>query len=348
MNPSELRKKLLAWFDKAARTLPWRDSGPAGKRDPYHVLVSELMLQQTQVSRVAERFSRFLSRFPTVEALASADEHDVLAEWSGLGYYQRARRLQGAAIAIAETGGSFPREADELRSLPGIGPYTAGAIASLAFGAAEPAVDGNVIRVVARLDGLDDPDRRSLERRVTLRVRGLLDGAKRPGAFNEALMELGATVCTPRSPDCAACPWKAACVANKTGDQDRLPRPTPKAPKKTLHAATVVVIDENGRLLLERRPERGLWRGLWQAPTLESPTDVPSTDEITDALNVCDLSAVGTFTHETTHRTVRFEVFRGKAIDSTEGRRWVAVHELDALAMGSAQRRVLGMAVDGV
>jgi A/G-specific adenine glycosylase len=263
---AELRTALLDHYDRHARELPWRRD-----TDPYRVLVSEIMLQQTRVETVRGYYDPWLERFPTVEALADAGEDEVLKAWEGLGYYRRARNLHRAARVVREDlDGRIPGEYDELRALPGIGEYTAGAVASIAFGEVVPAVDGNVKRVLARLYDVADPKARWLRERAA----ELVD-PERPGDWNQALMELGATVCTPRSPKCGACPWGDVCVARAAGTQAERPaksakRPVPKA------AFGVAVIHAADRVLLTRRPDEGLLAGMWSFPE----TDDASADGV--------------------------------------------------------------------
>ena len=211
---------LLAWYDARRRELPWRKT-----RDPYRIWVSEVMLQQTRVGTVLPYYEAFLQRFPTVEDLASAPVDEVLARWSGLGYYRRARQLHRAAREIVERGGKFPTSARELQSLPGIGPYTAAAVASIAFGEVTPALDGNVERLLCRRLGLREDPKRSATRRELLAAAARLLDRGRPGDSNQALMELGATVCKPAQPDCAACVLAPGCRARRRGDPERYPAP---------------------------------------------------------------------------------------------------------------------------
>lgn len=336
---------------RSARALPWRAAGADGRRDPYHALVAETMLQQTQVSRVVERFAAFLARFPTAADLARADEHEVLALWSGLGYYRRARGLHAAARCIAEMGGAVPGDAPTLRTLPGVGRYTAGAIASIVFGEPEPIVDGNVTRVLMRLEGRDeDPRSAGAVRACWERAGALARAAHRSrargvsvGVFNEGLMELGALVCTPRAPACGQCPLAGECSARRAGRQSEIPARSAPAPRKDLHAASLLAADARGRLLVERRPARGLWAGLWQAPTVESDVPIP-LERAAVAFGVARecLICHDAFVWKTTHRAVRFVVYRsGSAPAALAGREWVSIRALRGRALGSAQRRVL-------
>src|SRR5271157_5435332 len=253
---NKLRHALLAWYDQNRRELPWRGDGRA-----YRVWVSEIMLQQTRVAAVLDHYARFIRRFPTVETLAAAREPSVLAAWSGLGYYHRARRMHQAAKVIArERRGRFPRTAEEWRKLPGIGRYSAAAIASIAFGEAVAAVDGNVERVLERMFGRSDG-----REAVWRRAERILD-RDRPGDFNQALMELGATLCTPRAPQCALCPLNAWCKSRGADDERR---PAPRKRKRLSYA----LARKGKAVLLVRRPETAsLMAGMWELPTIpESP-----------------------------------------------------------------------------
>ena len=254
----QFRRKLLAWYDAHRRNLPWRES-----TDPYRVWVSEVMLQQTRVAAVLEHYARFMKRFPTVTALASAREQSVLALWSGLGYYHRARRMHQAAKVIArERGGQFPCRFDDWLELPGIGKYTAAAIASIAFGEPVAVVDGNVERVLARLEASQLGNGSAWTR-----AQALLD-PKRPGDFNQAMMELGATICTPRSPQCLRCPVRTFCATR--GEQ-----PSRKPAPRKRHQLNYSLVEKQGAALLVRRaPDARLMAGMWELPQLaEAPVD---------------------------------------------------------------------------
>ena len=255
-----LTRALLDWYDVQARVMPWRTTP-----GPYRTWISEIMLQQTRVETVVDYFERFTARFPTVEALAAAPEEEVLSIWAGLGYYSRARNLHRAAKAIVELG-AFPSDRRGWQALPGIGPYTAGAITSIALGQVEPAVDGNIERVISRLFAFDAlPKSPAGRRAIDAAVRSLLP-ADRPGDFNQALMDIGATICKPRVAACADCPMAFEC---KALEQDRtLTLPT-KAPRRRQKRtpAVAAVLSRGGRLLLVRRPSAGLLGGLWGLPS---------------------------------------------------------------------------------
>lgn len=268
---------LLRWYDEAARVLPWRVSPAeraAGERaDPYRVWLSEVMLQQTTVATVRAYFHRFTARWPDVHALAAAPEAEVMAEWAGLGYYARARNLIACARAVAAAGGEFPADRKALQALPGIGNYTSAAIAAIAFDAPETVVDGNVERVVARLFAETAPLPRSRPRLAAL--AGRLTPQSRPGDFAQAMMDLGATICTPRKPACAACPVQGFCHAQAMGIAAELPAKAPKAAKPQRHGIAYIARREDGALLLESRPPRGLLGGMPGWPG----TDWPGVDE---------------------------------------------------------------------
>ncbi|MEZ5750619.1 MAG: A/G-specific adenine glycosylase [Paracoccaceae bacterium] len=254
---------LLRWYDEAARVLPWRvppvESRDGALPDPYHVWLSEVMLQQTTVATVRSYFQRFTQRWPTVQALAAADETDVMAEWAGLGYYARARNLIACARVVTDLGG-FPRTREELRALPGIGDYTSAAIASIAFGQSETVVDGNVERVVSRLFAHDEPMPKATS--ALVRLAGRLTPAQRAGDFAQAMMDLGATVCTPRNPRCAVCPLGGFCKGFAAGIAAELPRKAPRKPKPTRRGFAYVATREDGAVLLETREPRGLLGGM--------------------------------------------------------------------------------------
>ena len=255
------RERLLEWFDAGRRDLPWRRT-----TDPYRIWISEVMLQQTQVDRVVDYFERFVAAFPTVEALAAASLDDVLKRWEGLGYYARARALHAAArVVAAEHGGRLPERAAALRELPGFGPYTAAAVASIAYGERAAAVDTNVARVLARVGCVDGPVSRAASRKEVARLAATLLDPTRPGDHNQAMMELGALVCRPRAPRCLLCPVAFACCARASGEPERYPASVQAAERPTVHAACAIV-RRRGRLLVVQRPERGLLGGLWEFP----------------------------------------------------------------------------------
>lgn len=278
--------ELLAWYDRHARELPWRVS-PAARRagvrpDPYRVWLSEVMLQQTTVAAATPHFLRFLSRWPNVHSLAAAQREEVLGAWAGLGYYARARNLHACARAVsADLGGRFPETEDRLRALPGIGAYTAAAVAAIAFDQPAVVVDGNVERVMARLFA-ETQTLPGVKR--TLRARAAeLTPRERPGDHAQAVMDLGATVCMPTGPACLGCPWRGACRANALGIAETLPNRAPKQPKPLRHGIAWVAIDSAGRVLTERRVENGLLGGMLSVPASEWIEAGPSRKQADEA-----------------------------------------------------------------
>ncbi len=261
-----LRRALLNWFASNRRKLPWREIG-----SPYAVWVSEIMCQQTRVDVVRDYFTRWMKAFPDLPSLAAAQEEDVLKIWQGLGYYSRARRLQqGAAYVVGELGGKMPESPEELQRIPGIGPYSAGAIASIAFEQPVPAVDGNVIRVLTRLFALPgDPNQTGLKKELWSLAGQLVD-PKQPGAFNQSVMELGALVCTPRKPSCIACPWRKNCLAYAQGTVDQFPALPKKAPPTQRHMALLLLRHRGSYALLRLGADAPWWAGLDAFPFVEA------------------------------------------------------------------------------
>ena len=339
----EITARLLAWYDRNARTLPWR-----GSRDPYRIWVSEIMLQQTRTETVAGYYARFLEAFPTVRALAEAEESAVLKRWEGLGYYARARNLQaGARQVVAEYGGRVPQEPVELMKIKGIGPYTAGAIASIAWGRKVPAVDGNVIRVVSRLyavgESLGEP---GVRKRIEALAAALVP-ASRPGDYNQAMMDLGATVCVPGTPDCGVCPLAELCEGAKRGVAAELPRiPGAKAPKEILY--DVILLYDGGRVLARQRTEKML-QGLWSFPLMEGwGNGADRIEEIRRrwGLEAERLQARGTAKHIFTHQVWRMTLYEGvlsAPAAAPEGYAWVSGAELETLAWPTAMKAALSL-----
>ncbi len=341
---------LLAWYDRCRRDLPWRlgDQAPPGARlDPYHVLLSEAMLQQTQVATVVPYFRRFLERLPTLADLAAADEQAVLRLWQGLGYYSRARNLHAAAKAVMrDYQGQIPATVEQLRKLPGVGRYTAGAVASIAFDQRVPIVDGNVARVVCRLDRIEtDPRQKPTLELLWKRAEQLLPG-NRIGDFNSALMELGATVCTPRSPACESCPVARYCQAYVDGVQERLPLKVSRKATPRERRWTICVCHDDA-WLIEQRPAKGRWAGLWQFTTLPAGTGKPDGETVQAewGLQTEKLVHLGVIEHALTHRRYRFDVYRcqvrrrGKASGSVV-RKWVKLAELDRYPLPRPHLRI--------
>lgn len=318
---------LLAWYDHAKRDLPWRKT-----RDPYAIWVSEIMLQQTQVHTVVPYWHRFLDRFPDVATLASAPSDPLMKAWEGLGYYARARHLQQAAQTVmTRFGGQLPADLDDLRSLPGFGPYTAAAVASIAFGIPAAAVDGNVMRVITRLRGWeDDVQKPATRKKIETEVAKLLS-RDRAGDFTQALMELGATICIPRRPVCGDCPVRTACRTQS----DRLPIKG-KATATKHETLQVAVVEQGSSLLLYRRPP-GLWGGLWDFPLKTQIRDMPL--ELIRPLVV--------FSHSLTHRRYTFQVTRFKGSGEAPVGEWVDRSRLDAFPLSRAGRKIVRALGDG-
>ncbi len=308
--PASLHRRLLDWYDAHRREMPWR-----GHPDPYAVWVSEIMLQQTQVDTVRGYFARFIAAFPTLAALAAAPQQEVLKAWEGLGYYTRARNLQKAAQAVVERGGVLPQGVAEWASLPGVGPYTAAAIASICFGAYAPVVDGNVIRVFARFLGWPDDFRKAPVRlRLAAWLQPHIEASKRPGDFNQAMMDLGATLCAPRAPACAVCPLRRECVARGEGRQDALPVKPAKKEVPTRVGVAVLVRDTAGRVLFTQRTDEGLLSGLWELPNVTVERSPTQRDALRALSQQAGLTATrarrhGMVTHAFSHFKLHLHVF---------------------------------------
>ncbi len=344
---------LLAWYDRERRDLPWRYA-PDETADPYRVWLSEIMLQQTTVKAVIPYFERFLRRWPTVEALAEADLNAVLAAWAGLGYYSRARNLHACAKAIVEKhGGRFPRTEAELRGLPGIGPYTAAAIASIAFGEKATPVDGNVERVVSRLRAVRTPLPQA--KPELKRLAAELTPAKRAGDFAQAMMDLGATICSPKRPSCLMCPLQSRCEANALGIAETLPARGVQAERPTRHGRAFLALREDGYILLRRRHEAGLLGGMLEIPSTpweDSPTSDPA------AMRSAPLQAdwwlsPGVVRHTFTHFKLELAVYRALVRADVslnlwaepDRCRWVHRRDLHAEALPSVMRKVIAHAL---
>jgi A/G-specific adenine glycosylase len=318
------------------------------------VWVSEIMLQQTRVETVAPRFERWMARFPTVAALAGAPLDDVLAEWAGLGYYARARNLHAAAREVAARyDGRFPDGAEAVRALPGIGRYTAGAILSIAFGAREPILDGNVIRVLARVHRIaGDPRAAPAQKRLWALAAELVAGGD-PSDVNQGLMELGATVCTPARPDCAHCPIAAHCGARRAGAQERYPEASRPTKVTTLEQVSIA-LERRGKVLLARRPPSGLWGGLFELPCGEPRPDEPPVDAVRriarerTGLTASAATTLTEFTHVLSHRRVTFRAFRAQAsgrvhLTGYDDHTWATPIEARALGISRATTRLLAV-----
>ena len=345
---ARLRRRLLAWFDRCRRDLPWRRT-----RDPYTIWVSEVMLQQTQVATVLRYFERFLEAFPTLRALAAADEQEVLRQWQGLGYYRRARDLHRAARhLVAHHEGRIPDDPGLLGAVPGIGRYTLGAVLSQAFERRLPVVEANTRRLLCRLFGLRDSPERGPVRRRLWEIAAALLPRGRVGDFNQALMELGALVCTPAAPGCRGCPVAGDCVARRLGLQGQLPaRAVRKEPVAVREAA--VAVYRGGQLLVVQRPEEGRWAGLWEFP--RGPVAAGEADEEAAARVLSQRTGVrarlgpelATLRHSVTHHRITvvcFEAtYRGGRFRSGSYRQgaWLGQEGLGELPVSAPQRRLI-------
>ncbi|MBS3733824.1 MAG: A/G-specific adenine glycosylase [Phycisphaerae bacterium] len=343
-----IRPALCAWFAKAARRTPWRQT-----RDPYKIWIAEVMLQQTQTDTVVPYYHRFIERYPTCADLAAAPLDEVLRLWEGLGYYARARNLHAAAkMLVAERGGRLPDSGEALRALPGVGDYTAGAVASIAFARPEPVLDGNVARVLCRAFRIRKPPAEPVTRRTLWRIAGQLVRDDDPGTVNQALMELGALVCLPRGPACADCPIAEQCEARRRGEQETLPIRTPRA-KTPHHTIAVGVVWRRGKMLIDKRPATGLLGGLWELPggkqrrgeSLSEACRREICEELGIEVTVGEkLTAVRhAYSHfrVTLHAfTCRYKSGRCRAI-GCDAWRWVSPDALEQYAFPRANRRIL-------
>jgi A/G-specific adenine glycosylase len=341
--------QLLAWYDANARVLPWR-ARPGEPADPYRVWLSEIMLQQTTVQAVKAYFEKFVLLWPTVDALAAAPLDDVLKAWAGLGYYARARNLHACATeVVTRFGGRFPNTEAELRSLPGIGPYTAGAIAAIAFGGRHAAVDGNVERVISRIHAILTPLPES-KPEIRERTQALVPEA-RAGDFAQAMMDLGATICTPRDPNCLICPWTEHCQGRITGLAPTLPRKKPKKEVPTRRGVAFWIERADGAVLLRRRPEKGLLGGMMEVPSTEWGA------KVADAESQSPLSATwrklpGLVEHTFTHFHLELTVWRAEDVTDGELRddgdyRWTLREDLAGEALPTVMRKVVAHVLKG-
>lgn len=329
LSTAELRRRLLAWYDAHRRDLPWRRT-----RDPYRIWISEVMLQQTRVETVIPYYERWLGRFPTIDALASASLEEVLEYWAGLGYYARAHNLHQAAHRVKEQyTGVLPQDPVALRSLPGVGPYTAAAVASMAYDRPEPAVDGNVRRVLCRLLDMDAPTAGRLRDAAAPLV-----ASARPGDVNQALMELGAVLCTPRSPDCPRCPLAAACRARARDAVSERPGRKRSKPLSHRHFGVAVLVNPNRRILVRRRPLHGLLAGMLELPNEEAPagrgTRAAAVQAVREVVGEGEglprPTALGAVTHVFSHFRATYDayLFRGDR-PTIESRPGLELHWLD-------------------
>lgn len=338
---AEFRKKILDWYDRNRRKLPWR-AEPWETPDPYHVWLSEVMLQQTTVPAVIPYFLRFIEKWPTVQSLAEAGSEVVMREWAGLGYYARARNLHKCAKVIASNyAGTFPKDQAELRKLPGVGDYTSAAIAAIAFGLEANVVDGNIERIMARYHAVSEPLPRSKKRLKELAGQLSLEQTQRTGDYAQALMDIGATICTPKSPRCALCPLSSSCMAYAKSIQEGLPQKTKKADKPQKVGNVYWIVGENGDVLLHKRPDRGLLGGMFGFPT----SGWDNTGEDRDLIKgVLAGNEAGTVKHSFTHFDLTLHVKVSgwnSAITLPDGYQWIGFNNLSNYGFPTVFRKIV-------
>lgn len=345
---SDLPGRLLAWYDRHRRDLPWR-ARPGERPDPYRVWLSEIMLQQTTVATVGGYFDRFMARWPDVSALAAASLDEVLHLWQGLGYYARARNLHACARAVVERhGGRFPDTEAALRALPGIGDYTAAAVAAIAFGCPATPVDGNIERVMARLFAYAEPlpDAKPALRRLA----ATLTPAERAGDYAQAVMDLGATICTPRKPKCILCPWREACRGRMQGIAEDLPARRAKAEKPLRRGVAFWAVRPDGAVLLRRRPEQGLLGGMMEVPSTPWREAPWSEQEAKAAAPVPAKwrALPGVVRHGFTHFHLELAVLAGEVRSGfSKGGIWVDIDQLSTQALPTVMKKVVAHARGG-
>ncbi|TGA96466.1 A/G-specific adenine glycosylase [Sporolactobacillus shoreae] len=347
MTPRQIRQfnhDLLKWFHEKGRSLPWRETN-----NPYYIWVSEIMLQQTQVNTVIPYYNRFISRFPTLHALAEAQEESVLKSWEGLGYYSRARNLQKGVREVAEKyNGQVPDDKDKLLSIHGIGPYTAGALLSIAFSEPEPAVDGNVMRVMSRIFLIDDDIAKAKAKKEFENVVQELIAEADPRAFNQSLMDLGAMICHPKNPECPECPVRNHCRAYDEGVQTEYPVKSGKAKPKTADYAVLLISDSEGKILIEQRPDSGLLAGLWQFPMIgeseggKAAVQKLAGEKIGQSVHLTKESF--THTHRFSHLVWNLSLYSGVICDPIipgERQEWLPVSELEKRPFPVSHQKVI-------
>ena len=349
----KFQKDLIRWYNQHHRQLPWRET-----KDPYHIWVSEVMLQQTQVKTVLPFYQRFLERFSRLKTLAEADLQDVLKIWEGLGYYARARNLhQGAKMVIQEHGGFVPDNMKELRMIPGVGEYIASAVLSIAFGQAHAVVDGNVKRVLARLFQIETPVNKSGADKAFKKVAAKILDEREPGVFNQAVMELGATLCKPKNPECAICPLESFCIAHRSGNVDAYPK---RVKMKSVPEYMIVagIVHKNSRVLITRRKPKGLLGGLWEFPGGKilsgEKAEAACIREIKEEVNLVvevdrHLTRVK---HAYTHFRIVMDIFicrfvSGRVrLNGPTDYRWLKLHELDQYPFPRANRKFIPLLIN--
>jgi A/G-specific adenine glycosylase len=343
----QFQDDLISWFEAEQRILPWRQD-----QDPYKVWVSEIMLQQTRVDTVIPYFNNFIKKFPTVADLAYAPEDEVLKAWEGLGYYSRARNLQAAVREVHEQyGGKVPNTPEEISTLKGVGPYTTGAILSIAYGVPQPAVDGNVMRVLSRILSIWDDIAKPKTRKIFEDAVHELISKENPSFFNQGLMELGAMVCTPTSPSCLLCPVQAHCRAFEQGVQRELPVKSKKKPPRAIQLAAAVITDDQGNFLIHKRPNKGLLANLWEFPNVEIDLTIgPDYEQLSAFIAAeygCEVilsSPFAAIQHVFSHLVWNITVYKGVLRDNVASRedlKLVSVKELEEYAFPVSHQNIL-------
>lgn len=337
------RNDLIQWYTINKRDLPWRKT-----KDPYRIWVSEIMLQQTKVDTVIPYYQAFMRKFPTQEALAAADEEDVLKMWEGLGYYARAQNLHAAVREVVEHyGGVVPKSREEMLKLKGVGPYTAGAILSIAYDLPEPAVDGNVMRVISRLLFIEDDIKKAKTKKLFEDLLYVLICKDDPSSFNQGLMELGALVCTPRSPGCLLCPVREHCRAYARGLAEALPRKAKKKMPKETKIAALIIRNDHGEIWIEKRPEKGLLAGLWQIPNVEIDDSCRLEDAFLQKYKIrFQISEpIQTLQHEFSHLIWMITVYETQIekalLKENEQQRWMKREEIERFAFPVSHQKII-------
>ncbi|ETI66302.1 A/G-specific adenine glycosylase [Neobacillus vireti] len=354
INIIAFQNDLITWFKNEQRDLPWRKD-----QDPYKVWVSEIMLQQTRVDTVIPYFNRFIEWFPTIEDLAEAEEDKVLKAWEGLGYYSRVRNLQSAVKEVQEKyNGEVPNTPEEISSLKGVGPYTAGAILSIAYGIPEPAVDGNVMRVISRVLSIWDDIAKPSSRKVFEKAVRTLISHEDPSSFNQALMELGALICTPTSPSCLLCPVRDHCHAFFEGVQNELPIKTKKTKTRDVQLAAAILLDDNGKMLIHKRPASGLLANLWEFPNVELHHSLQNErEQVVDlfkqnlTLEIDLKKIIGQIEHVFSHLVWNLNVYTGKIHSGfQENEEWklVSFEEMEKFAFPVSAQKMLKLYLEHI
>jgi A/G-specific adenine glycosylase len=343
----QFQNDLIGWFTNEKRDLPWRR-----ERDPYRIWVSEIMLQQTRVDTVIPYYEKFMEQFPSLDEFANADEEKILKAWEGLGYYSRVRNLQSACKEVqANYGGKVPNTPKEIANLKGVGPYTAGAVLSIAYGVPEPAVDGNVMRVLSRILSIYEDIAKPSTRKIFEDAVRKLISHENPSYFNQALMELGALICTPTSPSCLLCPVREHCTAFESGIQKELPVKSKKTKVKDVQLVSSILTDKNGRILIHKRPETGLLANLWEFPNFEILSELKrgQADFLDQLKSNFDVDAdlienLGSIEHVFSHLKWYIQIYSGKItsdVQETSRLKLVSLDELESYAFPVSHQKML-------